>query len=413
MPSLLAVIITAQVISDKQSAIRDPRSAIVVVGAGPAGSSLAIRLAKRGFAVTLIEKDRFPREKLCGEFISPECFRHFDELGVGPELFAGGGDRVYETRFFSKGGRSVSVPTRGFGHGDFALSLSRAVMDLALMEKARALGVEVIEGSRVVAANEQQGSLSAVEIRDAGGEKREVRGDLFIDASGRSAVLSKLCSADAGSGGKERLVGFKAHLSAIDAEPGVCEIYFFDGGYGGLSHVEDGKANFCFLVRSALVRKFAGDTNALFRYILLQNPRADSRMRRAFTLHDWIGVSVDGFGIRTPPKISNLVAAGDAGAFIDPFTGSGMLMAFESARLLSNFVREEGLDKAAFEIAHAKLFRRRLLVSSALRRAAFLPKAASIAISAASVSERLRSALARSTRSDGIFSSNTDQSSVK
>ena len=63
----------------------------VIVGAGPAGSSLAIRLALRGSKVTLIERDRFPREKLCGEFISPECFRHFEDLGVTGDLFAKGG----------------------------------------------------------------------------------------------------------------------------------------------------------------------------------------------------------------------------------------------------------------------------------------------------------------------------------
>ena len=77
--------------------IRRPK--ITIVGAGPAGSSLAIRLANAGFVVTLIERERFPRHKLCGEFISPECLRHFRELGVLDEMLDADGRRIAETRF--------------------------------------------------------------------------------------------------------------------------------------------------------------------------------------------------------------------------------------------------------------------------------------------------------------------------
>ena len=57
-----------------KSAIFNPQSEILIVGAGPAGTSAAIRLANKGFAVKLLEREKFPRHKLCGEFISPECF---------------------------------------------------------------------------------------------------------------------------------------------------------------------------------------------------------------------------------------------------------------------------------------------------------------------------------------------------
>ena len=72
---------------------------ITIVGAGPAGASLAIRLANQGFSVNLIEREKFPRHKLCGEFISPECLAHFKDLGVLDEMLDSGGERITETDF--------------------------------------------------------------------------------------------------------------------------------------------------------------------------------------------------------------------------------------------------------------------------------------------------------------------------
>ncbi len=64
---------------------------VAIVGAGPAGTSAAILLAQSGQRVLLLEKERFPRHKLCGEFISPECLAEFARLGVGPQMRAAGG----------------------------------------------------------------------------------------------------------------------------------------------------------------------------------------------------------------------------------------------------------------------------------------------------------------------------------
>lgn len=378
-----------------QSRIADPNSKIVIVGAGPAGSSLAIRLAQKGLDVTIVEKDRFPREKLCGEFISPECLRHFESIGVKGELLTVGGDRIFETRFFDKRGRSVAVPTEWFGHGRFALSLSRAVMDHRLLAAARTSGVNVIEGSRVTGTRNEGGRMLSIDLRSDAGEKGQIIGDLFVDATGRTAVLSK------GETPTERpkLVAFKAHLSNVRTEPGVCEIYFFDGGYGGLSHVEDDKANFCFIVKAGVAKRFIGQTNQLFRSILDENTRAGVRMSAAQPLHDWLAVAIDRFGYRKPHPAVNVVAVGDAGAFIDPFTGSGMLMAMDSAELLSHFIASGEFQRDEYLAAHRRLFRTRLATSSALRQAAFVPGLASAAIRLAGLNDRVRSILARATRS--------------
>src|ERR1700755_1625057 len=127
------------------------RLKILIVGAGVAGSSLAVRLAQKSFAVTLAEKDKFPRHKLCGEFVSPEALLHFQKLGVLDDMMAVGGDQINETVFYSAQGRSVTVPSGWFENGSLgALGISRAEMDMKLLEKAKEAGAQILEETSVV-----------------------------------------------------------------------------------------------------------------------------------------------------------------------------------------------------------------------------------------------------------------------
>jgi len=373
---------------------------IVIVGGGPAGASVAIRLAQKSFSVTLIEREKFPREKLCGEFISPECLRHFRELGVFDQMLSVGGDRITETYFYAVSGKSIAVPSHWFDGGDAALSLSRAEMDLKLLQRARTVGVEVIEEASVVGLEE-----NALKVRQKKGDTDEVTGDLFIDATGRSRILSKLMKKHSqkpkAKDPKPPLVGFKAHLSDVRLERGRCEIYSFQDGYCGLSNIENGMANLCMLVRASAVREYNSDADAVVRNLLFQNKRASETLADARPVHDWIAVAVDRFGVCDLSPAKNVLAVGDAAAFIDPFTGSGMLMAFESAELLANCIAE-GEDAATiaaiYKAEYQQHFARRLNVGGLVRRVAFMPRSASFLISVLSVSRAARAYLARATR---------------
>ena len=403
-PSRLIAIIARQSQMTKHSAARVLQPAVVIVGAGPAGSSLAIRLAAAGHGVTLVEKERFPREKLCGEFISPECFEHFEELGVREEILSLGGERLTETRFFDAAGRSVTVPTRWFGHGEFALSLSRALMDASLMGRARSAGVTVFEGARATAVKADVGGIRSVTVRTESGGSRDIYGDLFVDATGRSGVLRRLIEKKGRTSPKRSpLVAFKNHILNSNSDSGACEIYVFPGGYGGLSPVEDGKANLCFIVRANVAKEFIGKTNDHIELLSRLNARAAETLSGTVETGEWLAVPVGEFGRKPLPTASNLVAVGDASAFIDPFTGGGMLMAMETAELLCTCIREAGADMAGlremYAREHAAKFRKRLAASAVLRRAAFMPQLATAAIIAAGLSDRLRERLARATRS--------------
>jgi 2-polyprenyl-6-methoxyphenol hydroxylase-like FAD-dependent oxidoreductase len=94
---------------------------VIIAGGGPAGSSAAIHLAQSGARVLLVEQKKFPRPKLCGEFISPECSAHFERLGVFERMLAGNPAQLAETVFYSKNGANVSVPSKWFSAGGVAL----------------------------------------------------------------------------------------------------------------------------------------------------------------------------------------------------------------------------------------------------------------------------------------------------
>src|SRR5712691_4816891 len=138
---------------------------VIIAGGGPAGASAATHLAMRGARVLLAEQKKFPREKLCGEFISPECALHFERLGVIDRMMAAGPARLNETVFYSRSGKSVGVPSAWFGANGTALGLSRAEMDERLLRRAGEAGVNVLEYAQVADLVFEKGEVRGVRLR--------------------------------------------------------------------------------------------------------------------------------------------------------------------------------------------------------------------------------------------------------
>src|SRR5438128_346043 len=248
---------------------------VIIAGGGPAGTSAAIHLATRGVSVLLAEQKKFPRAKLCGEFISPECAVHFERLGVAEKMLAAGPTNLTETVFYSRKGNRVSVPSAWFGAQGVALGLSRAEMDERLLRRAADCGVELLEDAYVSSLLIADDRVCGVNVRT---NDREIsfRARITIDATGRPRALARrLERAGKGSGPQRApLVAFKAHLLDTRVEPGACEIYFYRGGYGGLSSIEGGLSNLCFIAAARDVRACDSDADRVMREVVCQNRRA-------------------------------------------------------------------------------------------------------------------------------------------
>jgi menaquinone-9 beta-reductase len=380
---------------------------IVIAGGGPAGSSLAIRLASAGLRVLVAEQKRFPREKLCGEFISPECLSHFYELGVST-LIMSQSSRFSETVFYARSGRSISVASEWFGDGDStAVGLSRAEMDDLLLKRAGEIGVDVCEDTAAVGVLAEGETITGLRLKIPKRDEVHVAARLVVDATGRSRSIARLADPDNKAAPRARHVAFKTHLRDALVQPGACEIYSYRGGYGGCNAIEDGLFNVCFIVTAADAKRLGSDADRVLREVVSTNPRARVALESAEAVKPWLAVPIQRFGRGTLAPRPGLVTLGDSAAFIDPFTGSGILLALQSAEILSAVIIRMwdcDLREIASEYlrGYSAAFDRRLRWSSMLRTAAFSPFAAEIIITALGLSTPVRRGIARATRlSDG------------
>lgn len=376
---------------------------VVIAGGGPAGSSAAIRLSAAGAKVLLLEQKEFPRAKLCGEFISPECVPHLEKLGVADDVEFSAAAKLSETVFFSQSGRSAPFKSEWLGSSS-ALGISRACFDEILLKRAVSSGCTVMNASA--------GSLifdgakaAGVTVKTPDKPAFEIFADKIIDATGRSRAIARQV-AKTSPIRRAASIAFKAHVTGARIPSETCEIYSYKGGYGGCSRVEDGTFNLCFIIAASDVRRIGGDAETLLRNVVFKNARADEVLRNIKVETRWLAVTVDRFGPVDPAPAEGLFAIGDAGAFIDPFTGSGILMALESSEILTQILiaasgklPEPHKAMSAYRKAYASAFERRLRMSSLLRKAAYSPWMAERAVSVMKVSERLRKTTARSTRS--------------
>ena len=383
---------------------------VAIAGAGPAGTSAAIHLAKHGARVLLVEQKRFPRAKLCGEFISPECLLHFERLGVADQISSAGGASLTRTVFYSRNGHSVSVPSEWFGNQYSALGLSRAEMDQTMIARAKSVGVTVLEESQATGLVLDRGRVCGLRLK-CKSEIRAFYAHITIDATGQARALVrrlKQARKDPRDTSKPQLVAFKAHLENAEVADGACEIYFYPGGYGGLSRIEGGLSNFCFIASAEDVRRCKSDPVTVIRRIVSRNSRAASTLANAHPRSEWLSISLGGFGRRKLVPVEGLITVGDAAAFIDPFTGSGMLMALQSGEIaaktiiahLKQLPMAASFDALAreYRVRYAKSFDSRLRICGLLRQASFVPWLAEAAILCFGASAMLRRKLALSTR---------------
>jgi flavin-dependent dehydrogenase len=328
-------------------------------------------------------------------------------------MLGAGGAELSETLFYSRSGKSVNVPSEWFGSRRAgALGLSRAEMDARLMTRAREAGVEVLEEAQATGLLFEGKRVRGV-ILKVDGQALEINSLVAVDATGRSRALARRVEREekksqGATTKRSSLVAFKAHLENASGVDGHCEIYFYRGGYGGLSRVENGLSNLCFIASARDVRACGGDAMRVMREVLMKNRRAAHTLSSARAHAGWLAVALEGFGRRPLVPAAGLLSIGDAASFIDPFTGSGMLMALESGELAAQTIirhlpalrRDERFDEAAsrYGALYNQVFGARLRVCALMRRAAFVPRFAETLIFALGASAPARRYLARRTR---------------
>ncbi len=363
----------------------------IVVGAGPAGSAAAAMLAARGRPVLVFEKERFPRRKVCGEFLSADALGSLERLGVREDVEARA-ERIREGELYLRNGRPIAfhLPAR-------ALGISRFVLDDLLARRAAELGAEFRFGARVrdVAP---EGAGWRVRFSE-GLQDAEVAARAVVGAWGRWDALDR--ALNRGFDGRHgRFLAWSREYAPSAEMAGRVRVYLFRGGYCGLSRVEGGRVNLAGVVAESQHRRSTGGWEAVLDHARRSNTSLDRDLSTLTPSSDFLGAGPVYFTSK-PPAEGGILMAGDAAGVLDPFSGEGQECALASgilaARTLERaFSGEIALERAAavYAAAWRARFRRRFGWSAAFRSLMLHPRLAAAA--APLVGERLtRLALSR------------------
>ena len=316
---------------------------LAIIGGGPAGTAAALEARRNGLSVAVWERDRFPRDKVCGEFISFEAHPYLQNeipgaVALGPDI------RSAEFVTDRGGSRTFRLPRP-------ALGLSRRVLDAALWKAASTAGADVYEGEGVrrveylICGPRPAGTW---EIESDRGTIRRSRS--LIVACGRWWAIEGLSSPAGRHEPPARgdWIGAKAHFAGIPPRDRV-EMYFFRGGYCGLAPVENGAFNVCCLVRREQSRQLRRNALDDFADWLVQvSHLAALEKRLQGTMQVSAVVTTAPVHLSRRGAVQNgALMVGDALGFLDPFTGEGISMALHSGRLAAKAVARalsEGFD---------------------------------------------------------------------
>jgi geranylgeranyl reductase family protein len=309
---------------------------VVVVGAGPAGSAAAILLAERGWSVTLLDKAAFPRPKICGEYLSPEAARVMDRLGVLKAVDAAGAQPLSGMRIVAPDGTVLdgTYPTSGpwRGYRDHALAIRREVFDRILLERARALPVDVRERHRVTGLIVEGGLVRGVKTESADGAPMELRSRLVVGADGRASVVAHALGLVRPH--RLRRLALIQHVSDIEGLGDRGEIYVDPPDYSILNPVAPGIVNVSLVVPLAHARPYSARLETFMEARLRQLRHVPGRLAGMKAEGPVMAMGPLAYRVGEP-RVGGVLLAGDAAGFYDPFTGEGLYTALRSAELLA------------------------------------------------------------------------------
>ena len=363
---------------------------VVVVGGGPAGASTAWMLARAGIDVMVLERARFPRDKPCAEYVSPEASRILADLGVLGQMESSGGAQL--------AGMVVRAPSGASFRGDFAaahgfrgfrdrgLALRRPIFDTVLLRQAQAAGVRVVEETSVTdLVRDAGGRVVGVEARRVGSNGQRpststIGARLVIGADGLHSVVARRLGL-ARAARWPRRVAFVTHYEGVTEMGSAGEMHVERDGYVGLADVGNGETNVALVVPARRARGAGADRAGFLETWIERRPHLAVRMRNARRTSP---VRATGPFAHHAPRAWARGAAlvGDAADFFDPFTGEGIYAALRGAELLTPYVvaavkasthREMDTALAAYDRCRRREFRGKWIVERIIAAAVASP----------------------------------------
>ncbi|MEE6294426.1 geranylgeranyl reductase family protein [Georgenia wangjunii] len=329
---------------------------VIVVGAGPGGAAAAHYLAQTGLEVLLLEKGTFPRDKVCGDGLTPRAVAELIRMGVSTDP-ADGWIRNYGLRTYG-GGHRIEVPWPELAEmPSYGLARSRMDLDETLARHAQRSGATLREGMSVTGPvrHERSGRILGVTARPVDGAGRRAgdevtfRAPVVVDAGGVSARLATSMGVEKNT---NRPMGvavrtyfrsprhdddmMESHLELWDGEPGASNLM---PGYGWIFALGDGTVNVGLGSLSSTATPTRLDYKALFA-TWMRNVPAEWEFTAENQIGDLRSAALPMAFNRKPHYTSGLLLVGDSGGMVSPFNGEGIAYAMQSGRIAADVVSQ-------------------------------------------------------------------------
>ena len=310
----------------------------IVIGGGPAGATAALLLARAGWTVAVIEKTRFPRRKVCGEYVSAAVLPVLRELGLDAAFAAAAGPEVKRVGLYAgEVAASADMPACGETPDRYGRALDRRVLDMLLLDRAAAAGAQVWQPCRAIGLRGTAGAyICDVEHRRSA---HAIAGRCVIAAHGSWESGGLPTQATRAARSDSDLFGFKAHFRNARLAADLMPLVAFPGGYGGMVHTSDDRVSFSCCARRDMVAALrarcpgvqAGE--AVMRHVLASNAGARAALRHAELDDAWLAAGPLRPGMRRSP-LAGVYLIGNAAGEAHPVVAEGISMAIQSASLL-------------------------------------------------------------------------------
>ena len=339
---------------------------IVIIGGGLAGLTAGIHLTKKGISVTIIEKNDFPKHKVCGEYISNEVLPYFDYLDI--QLSDLKPTNITKLEFSTTDGTSIhtKLPLGGFG-------ISRYELDFYLYKKAMANGCKIlIEEVDDVTFNKEKFTITT-------SNGTVLNSDFVIGAFGKRSNIDLKLNRNFIKQ-KSPWLAVKGHYSG-EFPNDLVGLHNFKGGYCGVSKVEKDIINICYLVEYEAFKEYK-NINDFQNLLVKQNPQLNKIFENSKLLFEK-PLTISQISFEEKLAVENhIVMIGDTAGLIHPLCGNGMAMAIHSAKLISelliSFATNELKTRAELEKKYIKLwnfnFKNRLKFGRLLSKIIVKPK---------------------------------------